>query len=218
MKTIKYSCVYLLALPVCIYFGGCETSTQSATVNGRTVINESIGFDGYSVTVPEGYISVYDDYQWTEKVKERVESLKRVDKRNKDEGLANRDLFVVDSISFYNPQSDSAINFSCTEVVKNTRAFSQWDQNSLDQCKKFLLESHMDQEGFTQTGNVTDFNNNTGIMIEGIFREDSRKQVGAKAIVIGKYQEVFVIVGVKSGVDAGSIASDVRETAESIRL
>ena len=45
-----------VALLFVMLLGGCETTRESARIEGRVVSNQSVGYDGYRFLMPSGYI------------------------------------------------------------------------------------------------------------------------------------------------------------------
>lgn len=208
----------LLILSV-ILLTACKSddSSTTATIGQRSMANNAVGYNGYTVNVPTGYVSIYDaDYPWSTSQLELIERLKSGDQRERDARMNN--LYVVDAASFLNPSNLSVIRVVSAEMRNTGKPFAQWNQRESDLYLNWYIDDMSRKEGYDYRGGIQKFNDYDGVLLSGFYQNETDLQAGARIVMLGKLREVFVIQGARPNRGLDNITQDVRETAESIQL
>lgn len=208
----------LLILSV-ILLASCKSDESSTTaiIGQRSMANNAVGYNGYTVNVPTGYVSIYDaDYPWSTSQLELIESLKNGDQKERDVRMNN--LYVVDAASFLNPSNLSAIRIISAEMRETGKPFARWKQRESDLYLNWYVDEMSRKEGYDYRGEIQKFNNYDGVLLSGFYQDETNLEAGAKVVMLGKLREVFVIQGARPNRGLDKITQDVRETAESIQL
>lgn len=206
-KCFSGICSLILCLLFAYGYSGC-VAVEEATISGRSMSNGQIGYSGYEISVPVGYVSIQDpslsDYGTA-----HLELIALADR-----GMYNVNQLLRDSHFFYNKENGRLIKIEVHELRGRVVPMSSLESYNYDRYyvsakKHMFLGLDGQWERIKTEGSVSFVK--TGTLLES-------GQAASFCCVYGQYKEGFFIEGYTREASSGGIRHDVIQTAHSLEL
>jgi hypothetical protein len=205
--------MYGVALCVALFASGCTTDPyEKGTVTATSIKNPTVGFHGYTIGTPVGYMRNVNATACASEHREFATDFINWYKHDLLNPGGERGL--VDAVPFYHVTKPRAILFLSKVETGMPGTLSDYTK---DEIERLSLEWQRDvMEEVDGELKRADLPGKNSFLLKGKIRAGSSVYVFHEAFCVGYLNEVFYIIGASGEPDASGIAGDVEKMARSL--
>lgn len=201
----------LLALGALFSLTSCKT-IETGTVTGNRVVNRTVGFHGYQIDFPPGFVRMEESglspaelHLHDQKVARYKEAVKM---RNLD-GAVVRDFFA-----FVHPQRDILLLFG-VEDLNIDYPIGILEKGDKDYLKRVIRED-FDLQGSTGTWEDRDYSGSFALAFTGSYDHGGERLAISSVLVAGNLYEIYLLEGIGPVSEAAAVRNAVDTAARSL--